>query len=176
MYTVVGCPDCGALKLVEDRPETTRCPRCGRRSQFGKLRSFYRSDDIDAAREARARLLAQRGDNEAAYNEVGSFADIDAAADAAGMDDEEFLERSGLDSDEVAAAGERAGRGRGDTSSGSRKDRVLAALRDLDRPTEEDVVERAGEEGVPPDYVRTALEKLRRRGEVSETGGRYRLL
>ncbi|WP_254535469.1 DUF5817 domain-containing protein [Halomarina litorea] len=174
MYTVVGCRDCGALKLVEGRPETTRCPRCGRRSQFKKLRAFYRSEDVDAAREARARLLAQRGGNEAAYNEVGSFADIDEAADEAGMDDEEYLERAGLDADEVAAAGERAGRGRG--SSGSRKDRVLDALRALDRPTEAEVVEHAEENGVPADYVRTALEKLRHRGEVSETGGRYRLL
>ena len=175
MYTVVGCPDCGALKLVEGRPETTRCPRCGRRSQFGKLRALYRSEEIDAAREARARLLARRGGEEAAYSEVGSFADLDAAADEAGMDDDEFLERSGLDTDEVAAAGERAERGRG-SSSGSRKERVLAALRELDRPTEAEIVERAGEAGVPPDYVRSALEKLRRRGEVSESGGRYRLL
>jgi hypothetical protein len=176
MYTVVGCRDCGALKIVEGRPETTECPRCGRRSAFEKLRALYRSEEIDAAREARARLLAQRGDAADRYEAVGSFAETDAAADAAGMDDEEYLDRSGVDVEAVSAAGDRADSGQGSTGGGSRRDRVLAALRDLDRPTEAEVVERAGEDGVPADYVRRSLEKLRRRGEVSVNDGRYRLL
>ncbi|PSQ00424.1 replication protein H [Halobacteriales archaeon QS_5_70_17] len=138
MYTVVGCPDCGTLKIVDGRPETTRCPRCGRRSSFEKLRAFYRSEDLDAAREARARLLADRSD------------------------------------DATSAAGERAESGAGGTTG--RRETVLAALRDLDRPTEAEVIERAGESGVPADYVREVIEKLRRRGEVTETDGRYRLL
>lgn len=174
MYTVVGCPDCGALKIVDGRPETTRCPRCGRRSSFEKLRSLYRSDDLDAAREIRARLLAERGGQEDAYAELGSFADLDAAADAAGIDDDEYLRRGGVDADAAAAAGERAETGAGGTTS--RKETVLGALRDLDRPTEAEVVDRAAERGVSADYVRDALAKLERRGEVTETGGRYRLL
>lgn len=174
MYTVVGCPDCGTLKIVDGRPETTRCPRCGRRSSFEKLRAFYRSDDLDAAREARARLLADRSDHGEAYADLGSFADLEAAADDAGMDDEEYLRRAGVDADATSAAGERAESGAGGTSG--RRETVLAALRDLDRPTEAEVIDRAGEAGVPADYVREVIEKLRRRGEVTETDGRYRLL
>jgi hypothetical protein len=57
-----------------------------------------------------------------------------------------------------------------------RKETVETALRDLDRPTEAEVVDYAGERGIPADYVRSALDRLARRGRVTETNGRYRLL
>lgn len=174
MYTVVGCPDCRALKIVDGRPETTKCPRCGRTSQFEKLRAFYRSEDVDAAREVRARLLADRSGHGDAYEDLGTFAELDEDADGAGMSAEEFLERSGLDANAVGAAGERAERGSG--TSMSRKETVEAALRDLDRPTEEEVVDYAADRGVPADYVRSALGRLTRRGHATETDGRYRPL
>jgi len=53
---------------------------------------------------------------------------------------------------------------------------VLAALRTLEEPATEDVEAYAAERGVPADYVRDALEKLVRRGEVSENRGTFRLL
>jgi ribosomal protein S27E len=174
MYTVVGCPECTALKIVDGRPETTNCPRCGRTSQFSKLRAFYRSEEVDAAREVRARLLAERSGHADAYEDLGTFADLDEDADTAGMSAEEFLERSGLDTDAVAAAGGRAESGEG--GSMGRKETVETALRDLDRPTEAEVVDYAGERGIPADYVRSALDRLARRGRVTETNGRYRLL
>ncbi|MFC6834924.1 DUF5817 family protein [Halomarina ordinaria] len=174
MYTVVGCSRCSALNIVEGRPETTRCPRCRRTTRFEKLRALYRSDDVDAAREVRARLLAERSGNEAAYANVGTFAATDADADEAVVTDEAYLQSGGVDTDAVREAGARAERGRG--SSRSRKQVVLDALSDLDRPTEAEVVDYATDDGVPADYARTALEKLRRAGEVSESGGRYRRL
>ncbi|UPM41781.1 DUF5817 domain-containing protein [Halocatena salina] len=174
MYSVVGCPACSALKIVEDRPETTECPRCGRRTAFEKLRTIYRNDDLDAAREVRARLLAERSGHSDAYAAVDSFAELDAQADAAGMSPKEYLDRMGIDTDDTAAAEERATTG--STREGSRKEIVLGALSDLDRPTREEIVDRAVAAGVPNDYVHDALDKLVQRGTVTETDGRYRLL
>jgi DNA-directed RNA polymerase subunit RPC12/RpoP len=176
MYAVVGCSDCGALKIVEGRPETTQCPRCGKRRKFEKLKKFVETDDEDHAREVRASMLANRQDEGEAFAELDSFTEMEDQLDDAGIDDEEYLEASGIDSDEVATAAERAENRSASTRGSSRKETVLDALRELDRPTEDEVVEFAGERGVPAEYVRDALEKLRRRGEVSESRGRYRLL
>jgi hypothetical protein len=81
-----------------------------------------------------------------------------------------------VDTSEVADAAERAESGRTGGGGQSRKETVLSALRSLDRPSEDEVVVYAEERGVPGDYVRDALPKLVRRGEVSESRGRYRLL
>ncbi|MFC7046872.1 DUF5817 domain-containing protein [Halobacteriaceae archaeon GCM10025711] len=174
MYAVVGCSDCGALWLVADRPETTRCPRCGKRHQFGKLKQFVSTEDEDHAREVRASMLANRQDLGEAFADLESFAEMEASLDDAGVSDDEYLAGSGLDADEVTAAGERATRGQGGGTS--RKDAVLDALRTLDRPTEDEVVAHVAEHGVPAEYARRALEKLVQGGEVSESRGRYRLL
>lgn len=175
MYSVVGCGSCGALKIVEGEPETTGCPRCGKRLQFRKLRKFAQSDDVDAARQARAELLAERQEHGDRFATLDSFAAMDAQTDADVVDDVTYLESGGIDPEEVAQAVERAGGG-GATAGGSRKEIVREALSTLDRPTEDEVVAFAEERGVPPEYVRTALEKLVRAGEVSESGGRYRAL
>lgn len=176
MYAVVGCSECGALKIVEGRPDTTQCPRCGKRRKFEKLKKFVETDDADHAREVRASMLANRQDEGEAFAELDSFAEMDEQVDEAVLTDEEYLEASGVDSEAVAEAAERAESRSASTRGTSRKETVLAALRELDRPTEDEVVGFATEHGVPADYVRDALEKLVRRGEVSESGGRYRLL
>ncbi|WP_256296639.1 DUF5817 family protein [Haloarchaeobius salinus] len=173
MYHVVGCSDCGALRIVEGRPETTRCGTCGTRKQFSKVRSFVETDDLDHAREVRASMLANRQGEGDAFAAVDSFAELeDDVADGV-LDDEEFLAASGLDVEQVTEAGESATETRGSTS---RKETVKNALRELDAPTEEEVVAYAGERGVPADYVERALTKLVRRGEVTESRGQYRLL
>ena len=174
MYAVVGCSDCQALWIVEGRPETTQCPRCGSTRQHAKRRKFVETEEEDHAREVRASMLATRQGHGDEFAELDSFAEMEARVDDAGVSDEEFLSGSGLDADEVAAAGERAESG---TSGGqSRKETVLSALRTLDEPTRDDVEVYAAERGVPADYVGDALDKLRRRGEVSENRGTYRLL
>ncbi|WP_267640692.1 DUF5817 family protein [Haloarchaeobius amylolyticus] len=174
MYHVVGCSDCSALRIVEGRPETTQCGRCGKRRQFSKVRSFLSTEDLDHAREVRASMLANRQGEGEAFAAVESFAELDDAVADGVIDDDAFLDASGLDVDEVADAGERASSGGG--GSMNRKETVEAALRELDQPTEDEVVEYAAEHGVPADYVETALQKLVRRGEVSESRGRYRRL
>jgi len=170
MYAVVGCNRCSALWVVEGRPETTGCPQCRKRHRYANLKKFVETDDADRAREARAAMLADRSGTGDADLDFSAMA---REAEDAGMSDEAYLDAAGVDADAVADAGERADRSE---SSRSRREIVLDALRELDRPTGEAVVEYAGEDGVPADYVREALAKLVERGDVTETGGRYRLL
>lgn len=168
MYSVVGCKECHALWVVEGRPETTKCPRCEKRHQFKKLKAFAETDTSDAAARVRSSMLAKRADD-------GEFIDpAEIDLDGVGISDEEFLTASGLDTDAVAAAGERAEGGGG--RSRSRKQVVRDALEDLDEPTADDVVAYAADEGVSESYVERALDKLKRAGEVTESGGVYRPL
>jgi hypothetical protein len=173
MYAVVGCSDCEALWVVEGRPETTSCPRCGTRHRHKKLKKFATCDTAGAAKDARSRLVAKRGGHDAA--DLDGFERLGEAAMDAGMSDDEFLAASGLDADAVAAAGERAEGG--GSGSLSREDAVRAALRDLETPTAAEVEAYAAEHGVPADYVERCLSKLARAGEVTRTAdGGYRSL
>ncbi|ELK52668.1 replication protein H [Haloferax volcanii] len=179
MYAVVGCTDCANMWLLSDPDgsKTATCPRCGRRHQTKKLRRFFESDDRDAARQARSALLAKKHGDSEAFAQVDHVSELDRRVEESGVDDREYLEGSGLDADEVFEAGEAAARGR-DSSSGSpdRLTVVREAIRDGDRPTEEEIVAAAVERGVPADRARDLLDKLRRRGEVSESRGRHRLV
>lgn len=170
MFAVVGCRDCHALWVVEGRPDTTSCRRCGTRYRYDRLERFAETGTAAAAKEARSRMLQERDD---ASVDLADFAALETDAADAGMSDEAFLAASGLDPDAVADAGDVADAS-GD--SRSRREVVLDALRELDSPTAEAVREYAGEYGVDPDYVDRALRKLSERGQVSESGGRYRLL
>ncbi|MDS0259639.1 DUF5817 domain-containing protein [Haloarcula sp. S1CR25-12] len=174
MYAVVGCSECSALWVVSGRPETSQCPRCGQRRQHAKRRKFVETDDEDHAREVRGSMLANRQGHGEAFAELDSFAEMDRQVEESGIDDETYLEASGIDSDSVAAAGDRVERGTGGGTS--RKETVLGALRELDEPAEADVVAYAAERGVAADYTRKTLRKLVRAGEASESRGRYRLV
>jgi hypothetical protein len=167
MYSVVGCTACHTLWIVEGRPETTQCPRCRRTHQFKKLKTFAETETSDAAARVRSSMLAERSDD-------GEFVDpAEIDLEGVGVSEEEFLSASGLDADEVSAAGERATHSPG---SRSRKQVVLDALVDLEEPTADDVASYAAEAGVPESYVEKTLEKLRRAGEVTVSGGVYRKL
>jgi len=174
MYAVVGCSECSALWIIEGRSETSQCPRCGQRRQYDKRRKFVETDDEDHAREVRASILANRQDHGDAFAELDSFAEMDRQLDEAGVDDETYLAASGVDTDAVAEASERAEQGA--TGGKSRKATVTAALRELEEPTAEDVVAYASERGVPASYTEKALEKLVRAGEATESRGVYRLV
>ena len=166
MYAVVGCSNCRALWVVEDRPETTLCPRCRTRHRFERLKAFAETDSAEAAARARSERLAAR-------TEAGEFVppeDVDA--DEVGMSGEAFLAASGLDTDEIGAAANRAGGG----DARSRRQVVLDALADLEAPTDEAVRAYAAEHGVEAPYVERALSKLERAGEVTRTDGVYRRL
>ena len=170
MYAVVGCSECQALWIVADRPERSQCPRCGRSRRHEKRREFVTTDDEDHAREVRASMLAARSGHGDAFAELDSFGELDEQVESAGIDDETYLAGSGLDPETVADAGASS------SPSRSRQEIVRAALRDLDEPTEEAVVDYAEGHGVSAGYTRRALTKLVRAGEVSDDHGVYRLL
>ena len=174
MYAVVGCSECSHLWMIEGRSKTTQCPRCGSRRAYEKRKKFVETDDADHAREVRASMLANRQGEGEAFAELPSFGDLEGDVADGVVDDDEYLEASGLDVDELEAAGDRDPRG--STATGSKKEIVEAALADLEEPTEADVIAYAGERGVSAGYTERALEKLVRRGAASESRGRYRLL
>jgi hypothetical protein len=175
MYAVVGCSDCHALWLLADpdAAETATCPRCGRRHRTAGLKRFVTAEDRETAREARAAMLADAADATDAFESTPSVAEMEATTDEAVVDDAEYLDAAGIDPDDVAAAGERSGRGSG---SRSRPDIVRDALRELDAPDEDDVVAYATDHGIPADAAADLLDRLVRRGEATESGGAYRLL
>jgi DNA replicative helicase MCM subunit Mcm2 (Cdc46/Mcm family) len=168
MYSVVGCRECHGLWIVEGRPETTRCRRCGTRRQFEALRVFAETDTSDAAARVRSAMLAERADE-------GEFVDpADVDLEAVGVDTVEFLSASGVDPGAVSAAGARAERGT--EGSRSRKEVLLEGLAELEEPTEPALKEYAASFGVSEEYVEAALEKLQRSGEILRTNGSYRKL
>ncbi|AFZ72336.1 DUF5817 domain-containing protein [Natronobacterium gregoryi] len=174
MYAVVGCRECSHLWLLEGRSETTQCPRCGSRRAYEKRKKFVETEDADHARDVRASMLANRQGEGERFAELDSFDALEEEVADGVIDDDDYLEQSGLDVDELEAAGESDQRG--PSRSGSKKEIVERTLEELEQPTEDEVVEYAGERGVSPEYVREALEKLTRRGVVSENRGRYRKL
>ena len=173
MYAVVGCNGCGNLWLLRNPgdAETARCSRCGKRHRTEKLRRFHESADREEARQARAALLAGKRGESDAFRELDSVESMERRIDESGIDDREFLEASGLDADAVDAAGDVSG-----NRSKSRDEIVRDALREGDRPAEEEVLAYAEERGVPREAARDLLDKLTRRGEASESRGRYRLV
>jgi hypothetical protein len=178
MYAVVGCNQCSNMWLLSDPDgqQSAKCPRCRKTHQTKKLRRFIETEDRNAARQARAALLAKKHGDSEAFAETAHVSELERLVEESGIDDEEYLEGSGIDAAEVDAAAERATASRTSSGSGSRVDTVKTVLREADRPTEDDVARAAEERGVPAEAARDVLEKLRRRGEVSESRGRYRLL
>lgn len=174
MYAVVGCGACEALWIVELGGESSECPRCGKRRPLAKRRKFLETEDRDHAREVRASMLAARQGEGDAFADVDSFAELEADATTPAVDDDTYLEASGLDADAVAAAGERASEGTG--GSRSRREVVLAAVDDLAEPTREAVIAHASENGVAPEDAREILTKLVRAGDLTESDGAYRRL
>lgn len=175
MYAVVGCNECANMWLVTDpeTSETARCSRCGKTHRTAKLKRFFESDDRAAAREARAALLAKKRGDSAAFAAVDHASELEAAVEDAGIDDREYLEASGVDADAVDEA---AARAEGGGDSRSRVEVVRDAVETVDDPTETAVAERAAAGGVPADAAREILTRLARRGEVTESNGRYRTL
>ncbi|WP_224268190.1 DUF5817 domain-containing protein [Haloprofundus salinisoli] len=174
MYAVVGCNGCSNIWILENPREqaSAQCSRCGKRHQTKKLRKMYTAEDHDAARQVRSAILAEKQGASEAFSNLDSVAEMEGRLDDAHISDREYLERSGLDADEVAAAGDSSSA----SSSKSRRELVEEAVSEQERPTEDEVVGYAAERGVPAEKARDILEKLTLGGDVSESGGRYRSL
>jgi hypothetical protein len=87
------------------------------------------------------------------------------------VDDREYLEGVGLDADEVAAAGDISGDG-----SRSRTEILRDAIRETDPSSEDAIIARAAESGVPETAAADLLEKLARQGEITRGPSGYRVL
>jgi len=170
MYAVVGCDKCQMLWIVEGQQEHSQCPRCGRTRRHEKRRKFVTTEDGDHAREVRASMLAARSGHGDAFAELDSFAELETQVESTGIDDETYLEESGIDPEPVAGAGETS------TASSSRRQVVRDAVCELDEPTEQAVVDYAERHGVSPEYTERTLTKLLRDGELSRHRGQYRSL
>ncbi|MFB6153145.1 MAG: replication protein H, partial [Halodesulfurarchaeum sp.] len=79
----------------------------------------------------------------------------------------------GIDPAAVERAGRRATAG---PERQSNKEVIRSSLERLESPTEGAIVEYCTDRGIEEDAVRTALEKLRREGEITRRNGQYRLL
>jgi len=176
MYAVVGCNNCSMLWLLSDPREsnTAQCPRCQKTHQTKKLKHFFESDNRSAARQARSALLAKKQGASAAFADVDHVVDLEQQVDEPVVEDREYLEAAGLDADDVAAAGDHT------TNRSKPRDKIVREAvekgGDGDRPTEDDILRYATEQGVSREKAQALLQKLCRRGEASESGGRYRLL
>lgn len=171
MYEVVGCGDCRAVWIREGAAETSTCPRCGTRHDVDRLRALAATETADAAREARTEILTERSQGDDA--DVAGYVELEDEVEHAGMSETTFLTASGIDSEAVADAAERA------TETGARLDRlqrVREAIETVGEPTEAAIVEAAEADDVPPEAARRILERLVQRGEAIRTDGRYRLL
>ncbi|MFD1641846.1 DUF5817 domain-containing protein [Halohasta litorea] len=175
MYAVVGCNDCSMLWLLSDPrvSKTAQCPRCGKTHQTKKLKRLFESDDRTAAQQARSALLAKKQGQSESFADLDHVADLEAQTDEPVIADREYLEAAGLDAEEVAAAGDHSAGG-----SKSRDEIVREAVEAAgdDKPTESEILDYAERQGVPAEKASELLIKLCRRGEASESGGRYRLL
>lgn len=167
VYAVVGCSECRALWIVEGRPETTSCRRCGTRHVFESLRRFVETEHREEARTARAALLSDRSDDEIRLEDF-SIADDDVADPA--VDADEYLAAQGIDPDAVADAVS------DDDRPSGRRDVVRAAIRDLEEASRANVIAYGSEHGVQAEAVDAVLKRLERAGEVTTDGGTYRLL
>jgi hypothetical protein len=171
MYAVVGCSNCGARWIVEGRPETTSCPRCDTRHEFARLKAFGRTEDLAAAREIRASLLAADQDRTEAFESLDAVSAMEAQVESGVVTDEEYLAGKGLDPAAVDGAGESAASG-----PSGRREQLLATIETLEEPTHAAVVDQAADRGLDPDWVREALEKLAREGTIVRGSTGYRRL
>ncbi|MEZ3144245.1 DUF5817 domain-containing protein [Halobaculum sp. MBLA0143] len=172
MYAVVGCTDCGGYWLLSDPDDqdSAQCPTCGRTHQIQKLKRFHTSPDRDSAVEARSRLLARKRGDEAAFDRVDDAGELERAVEeGTGVDEREYLDRSGLDADTVSEAGDVSG-----GSSRSREEILRDAVAEHD--DREAAVAEAVADGVPESAATDLLDRLVRRGEATDAGGDLRLL
>lgn len=173
MYAVVGCNECNGIWVVEGRPETSQCPKCGKRHQFDRLRNLYETDDAEEAKQARGELLAKQQDLGDAFDDLDSYSEMgDRIGESTVGDDR--LESMGLGSDLLESAGRASGSG--EETSKSQPEIVREAISTLEDPAQSDIVEYAAERGVSGMYTQKALESMVESGEVTKNGDTYRLL
>lgn len=59
MFTVVVCSECKFVWIIQGRPDVSQCGRCRKRTKFSKLKKYFQSSDMEAARLARSHAQAK---------------------------------------------------------------------------------------------------------------------
>lgn len=166
MYEVVGCRSCGALWIREGEADTATCSRCRTRYQVDRLRTLGEADSIEAAREIRSRLIADRADYGGI---VAGYGELDGDGNDGVVSDESYLQAHGIDPQTVSEAGEppkvvrRAG-----------WDVVLDAIGEVENATPDGILPVAKASGLSETDVTEILERLHQDGRVTRDGDEYR--
>jgi len=175
MYAVVGCNECAAMWLLMD-PQTSdsaRCPPLREDASDDETQAVLRVGGPRGGPRGRAALLAKKRDERGVRRtrpRLGARARRRRVGNRRPR-----VPRSVGDRRRRRRRGGRPREG-GESDSRSRSEIVRDAVATVDEPTEENVVAHASDHGVPPPRRPEILTRLARRGELSESGGRYRAL
>lgn len=165
MYTVVLCPDCQFVWIVNGQPDRTSCQRCQSSHKFGKIRHLKRVESNEEAREWRTALWADINGRKEEFEEVTKQVDIFEDRDL-DVDHDEVFEKYGVNKDEVEEASDVKRK-----KSQSDRDVITSALEDLENPSTDEVVSYASERGVGEEKTLKVIEKLRRSGQLIRKNG-----
>ena len=165
MYHVVGCGSCGHLWIRDEEPASATCPRCQRRFQADALRALASAASVEAAREARTQLLADRSEHGSV---VAGYAETERATGERAISGAEVLEAHGIDPEATKA------RRRQSAKRGSPREQILEIVGELDNPTRQVVTACAAERDLSADRVESVLDRLNRDGLLVRDGDRYR--
>lgn len=167
MYAVVSCSDCRHLWIIEERPETTTCPRCGTQRGRSKRRTFARSQRVAEVRDLRSSLLADR--SEATDLDQPVFSTIESEVADGVISDDRELTAAGLDPKAVAD------RVAPETNAGASNTEVIErAVQTVEPATEHQILDYAVDRGLDSGTAKRLLQKLVRTGGVVQDGQEYR--
>lgn len=171
-YSVVGCSNCDNVWIVDGHPERTSCTMCNEQFKWKQLKKLFTTNDKEQAREARALKQAEVNGVDHIYESMLEKGMFDEDVEDAIADDE-YLEQKGIDPEEV----KEAGGGQASGGNQSDKEHVKDAIRKLDSPDDDDVVDYVEEYGVNRDKAYDLIDRLCRQGEaMRKRGGELRLL
>lgn len=160
MYTVVICPDCQYVWIVENVPDRTKCGQCRTSHQFKKLKHLHRTDDVEEARRARAAATAHVMGEDEAFERALENGAIDREHGSV-IDDDLVFEQAGIDPADVATAGEIS-------TGGSRSETEIVedAIREQTMPSRDEAINYAVEHGVEEQKAQKIITRLLESGEV----------
>lgn len=162
MYDVVGCRSCGNLWIREGVADSATCPRCSKRYAVDRLRVLASGETIEAAREARSSLLADRSKH---GDFVAGYAELEDTGGETGISDETYLDAFGIEIPEPA-----------NEPKLNKRQMIRSLLEELAHPTRERLIAKAAEHDIERQSVERMLDRLQKNGEIVREGNEYRVL
>jgi predicted transcriptional regulator len=164
MYTVVVCSNCKHVWIVKDRPERSQCRKCRKTRQFSKLKKYYRDDDLDSAKLARAHAQAKVNDQEERFQDALDRGVLEQEMESA-IGEDEYAEKKGMDKEKLDSVVENILDS--PSTSLSQREIIKDAIREQEKPSLDEFITYVTERGVDTDQAVLHLEKLVRAGGVS---------